>query len=606
MCDRGRHEPDVILSARLCDNWRSVIPSKGMIRQSYCGEKRRRLSSRAWLGGGRGEGSPAMVHNCLSHSATTRYSPQITNVLPPEIPRPSRPPAPARDDKTFGSRQKWRFAVVLAVLLSFAGCATVPNTPSRRTVTLLHFSDYHSHAVPFYSEGETNTAGIARAIGYLRPFADRDDTLIFSGGDMINKGSPSWSDRYRCAEWSWLNGIVDAMAFGNHDADYGPAVFADCRSSITWPILGGNIFDAGGAPLFLHEGKPYAVFERNGARIGVFAVAGDDFRQLVRPAISPADSVTFSDAIETARTIVSQLREIEDVDAIVMIGHQQREEDLALARAVPGIDLIFGTHSHRKSELEQISGTNTWTISPFQYLTYISRVEMAFDCDESDCRLAGIDGGLVAMNPRIAEDADIAARVKAMKAELESDPQYAAMFRPIGTLRRGLTTDGQLEANSPLGSLVLEVMRSSVNAHAAFSTSSSFREPIAPGVILEETLRASLPYPNQILLYDLDASAIGELLRLSVARSGTDFFSQTAGIRYSLEDGAIRNIEIFRDSANPSAGFEPLQPGRTYRIAATDYQARVAPGYREFFSRYNPTESGKEVRDQVREWLKKN
>src|SRR5713101_4687204 len=39
------------------------------------------------------------------------------------------------------------------------------------TVTLLHFSDYHPYAVPFYSEGQTNSAGIARAIAYLKPLA---------------------------------------------------------------------------------------------------------------------------------------------------------------------------------------------------------------------------------------------------------------------------------------------------------------------------------------------------------------------------------------------------------------------------------------------------
>ena len=38
-----------------------------------------------------------------------------------------------------------------------------------------------------------------------------------SGGDMMNKGAPSWSDRYQCAEWSWLNGVADAMALGNHE-----------------------------------------------------------------------------------------------------------------------------------------------------------------------------------------------------------------------------------------------------------------------------------------------------------------------------------------------------------------------------------------------------
>src|SRR5947207_15850152 len=90
---------------------------------------------------------------------------------------------------------------------------------SATTVTFLHFSDYHYHALPFYSEDAPSRGGIARAIGYMRREHARG-ALVFSGGDMINKDSPAWSDKYGCAEWPWFNGVVDAMAFGNHDSDY--------------------------------------------------------------------------------------------------------------------------------------------------------------------------------------------------------------------------------------------------------------------------------------------------------------------------------------------------------------------------------------------------
>jgi 5'-nucleotidase/UDP-sugar diphosphatase len=36
-----------------------------------------------------------------------------------------------------------------------------------QTVTLLHFSDYHSHAQPFYSDRGPSQGGIARAIQSL-------------------------------------------------------------------------------------------------------------------------------------------------------------------------------------------------------------------------------------------------------------------------------------------------------------------------------------------------------------------------------------------------------------------------------------------------------
>src|ERR1043166_9395584 len=131
---------------------------------------------------------------------------------------------------------------------------------ARTKIVLLHFSDYHSHALPFYSEGEAEQGGIARAIGYMKRARKADGAVVLSGGDMINKGSPAWSDKYRCAEWPWLNGLVDAMALGNHDFDYGVDVFNDCRKQLRYPIVSAN---TGGL-----EGS--AVIVRKGIRIGVF------------------------------------------------------------------------------------------------------------------------------------------------------------------------------------------------------------------------------------------------------------------------------------------------------------------------------------------------
>ena len=121
-------------------------------------------------------------------------------------------------------RDKGRSWRPLLFLLFFFCSSTYARTTR---ITLLHFSDYHSHALPFYSEGREAQGGIARALAYLRA-EKRRGALVFSGGDMINKGSPAWSDKYQCAEWPWFNGIIDAMALGNHDPDYGIAAFQRC------------------------------------------------------------------------------------------------------------------------------------------------------------------------------------------------------------------------------------------------------------------------------------------------------------------------------------------------------------------------------------------
>ena len=49
--------------------------------------------------------------------------------------------------------------VLLTSLLLLSACQTT------RTVTLVGMTDYHSHAVPFYSEGEPGQGGVARIFG---------------------------------------------------------------------------------------------------------------------------------------------------------------------------------------------------------------------------------------------------------------------------------------------------------------------------------------------------------------------------------------------------------------------------------------------------------
>jgi len=492
-------------------------------------------------------------------------------------------------------KKPYRFMVLLMLLLP-----VIPASAQQtRTITLLHFSDYHSHAVPFYAEGQPGMAGIARAIAYLKPFSEDPSTLIFSGGDTMNLGSPAWSDKYRCVEWSWFNGIVDAMAFGNHDADYGPEVFERCRAQVAYPILSANTLDKEGQPLFQYDHKSYAVFEVNGLKIGVFALAGADFDRLIKPELRPVAGTTFADRIQVARQVVGALRDRENVNAVVLIGHALREEDIALAQTVPGIDLIFGTHSHRKEALTYIPGTQTAMISPFQYLSYMSKLELRF----TEGVLTEVRGGLVRMGNDLPEDPEIAGKIVRMQADLQADPQYAPLFQPIGEAAVELSTEGQFTGESVLGNLVTDILRSATKTHMAVSTSSSFREPIPPGKILEEGLRTALPYKNRILIYEMRVAQIQELLNYSVSRSGSDFFSQVSGVRFRIVNREAAHIQILKDPMNPEAGYSPLDPAETYRVATLAFQGLVAGGYKEIFAKALYRDTGLDVWDQVRSFI---
>ena len=422
----------------------------------------------------------------------------------------------------------WRLAVDGSLLVASRSLPPTANRqpPTDTTVTLLHFSDYHSHALPFYTD-QGERGGIARAIGYLEQ-QKRAGALVFSGGDMINKGAPAWSDQYQCAEWPWFNGIVSAMAFGNHEPDYGREAFDRCRKQLKYPVLSAN------TPGF----KPYVVLRTKGMRIGVFALAGDDFPKLVK-------GYTFSDPVAAARSVVATLREKERVDAVVLIGHQSVEDDYALARAVPGIDLIFGSHSHLERHLTQIPDTKTAFVSPGQYLTNISRVELTID----DGRVQHVRGGLIPVEGSLPAAARIEKRVAEMQRELER--LHPDLFAPIGNLATPMSTE-------TVAQRTLAIMREAAKADVAVSTKSSFRGALPAGTLTLESLRAAMPYDNELVVCTMSE----------------------AQLRGVLDDAYVT----------------PFEPKSQYRVATTDYLAFVA-------NKFDCEKTGLHVREELRKRL---
>lgn len=483
----------------------------------------------------------------------------------------------------------------LLLLLPFSLLTACQTT---RTVTLVGLSDYHSHAVPFTSEGQAGQGGVARAIAYLKEAKGRGDTLVLSGGDTVNKGVPTWSDEYPCVEWPWFNGWVDAMALGNHDMDYGAEVFERCRSSINYPVLGANLLKEDGTPYFQVDGHPYLVREVGGVRLGLFAVAGPDFARLVKKENLPAGT-RWADSLETAKRIVTELREQEHVDAVVFFGHEGLEDDEAMARAVPGIDVILGTHSHYRGELRLIPGTRTYYVSPYQYLAYVSEVRLQFQ----GRKLEQVTGGLVKLDASRPEDPEIAARVAQLQQRLKE--KHPERFQVLGRLPRALPDDGISTDEAPIGQWATEVVRQAAGVHAFFATSSSFRGGLPAGEVTVEDFYAAIPYRNTVAVAEMTGAQLQEWLTLTESRRGLDGFSQFSGVRYTVKDGKPADVEILKDPAHPEAGYTRLDPAATYRLGTTDFQAYTAQGYRDLFAKAsNPRRTDLDVHTLLIEALK--
>lgn len=477
-----------------------------------------------------------------------------------------------------------RFLSLFVVLLFAGGCVLPPlpvpvvQESGPITIEIYHLSDYHSHALPDFAEGEAERGGIAEAIGLLQQ-VDAENVLIFNGGDMMNLNNPIWSDEYTCTEWAWLNNLVDGMALGNHEFDYGPEAFTQCSYDVTYPIISAGLVMSETLTPLLPE---YVVYEVGGIKIGAFAVTGNDFPRIVPADLIPAGTRWLTEAEELARVaeIVDILRNQEEVDLVVSLGHQAEAEDFAMAQAVPGIDLILGTHSHLKQPFQQIEGSETYYIAPFQYLAYISHVTATFE----DGELVGMDGRLISINAETPSNAILAEKVAAMQTDLEA--KYPERFEVLGEADVLIDNQGINLGETPIGNFVTDIARQAVDAHAFFSTSSSFRAALTPGPITREDYLTALPYRNTIVTVEMSGEALLELLAYSASRRGSDMFSQISGLRYTLDTvtNEVSNVEILVDPMAVSAGYQPVDPADTYLIATTNFQALIARGYSDLFA----------------------
>ena len=119
----------------------------------------------------------------------------------------------------------------------------------------------------------------------------------------------------------------------------------------------------------------YTIVEREGVRIGVFGVLGEDAE-----ACAPESGLEFEPIVETSKEVVKEL-EKEEVDMIVCLSHsgtneeEDKSEDEILAKEVPEIDVIVSAHTHTKLDRHIKSG-DTYIVSAGSYGEYLGDLKM--------------------------------------------------------------------------------------------------------------------------------------------------------------------------------------------------------------------------------------
>ena len=239
------------------------------------------------------------------------------------------------------------------------------NTDAKKhkQLVILHTNDTHSTILPL--NPNIDNKDIAGRGGFLRRInmikeqrSQNPGLLLFDSGDF-SQGSGYYTLFKGEVEIGLMNQMgYDAATIGNHEFDFGMDNMAKLFRMANFPIVCSN-YDCTGTVL---EGlvKPYIIINRDGVKIGVFALA-PPLKGLVFD--GNCEGITYLDPAETGQKYIDILRKQEKCDLVICISHLgwavSEYPDERFLSLTEGCDLVLGGHTHTyMQELEYAPDKN--------------------------------------------------------------------------------------------------------------------------------------------------------------------------------------------------------------------------------------------------------
>ena len=454
-----------------------------------------------------------------------------------------------------------------AILLLLAVFAPPARSADRVTITVLQTSDLHANLLPWdYARGVEADWGLARVATRVRDIrSTARHVLLLDGGDTIQGAPAAWLEARRPRGGPHLmaeamNALgYDAMAVGNHEFNFGMDVLRRAQEDAAFPWLSANTRNAADGSAAFPE---FVVKELGGVRVGVLGLTTPNIPTWERAANRPG--LAWEDPVETARRLVPVLRGAQRCAVVVVLIHSGLEADpstgeaigtgdenrvVALAREVPGIDLILTGHSHRRIPLTRVHGVPV--TQPGRWGEVLARVDLVVERRKGGARVVEVRGsllpsdGTVATDPRIAE----IARPHHERALSYLDEPLATASGPFPGRRARLEDTALLD-------LVNETQLAVTGADLSLTSLLPFRfGGWEAGPLTVRHVYALYPYENQLAVVEIDGARLREVLEHAATFYGTARW----------QDGRL--------AVTPRAGMTPYSfdvlQGASYRLDPT-------------------------------------
>ncbi len=392
----------------------------------------------------------------------------------------------------------------------------------RTRVTLLSTTDLHGNIYPIdYFTDKPDQRGLAKLATLIRQVRkESPELLLLDVGDTI-QGSPleyfhskknlTTPDPMMLV----MNALgFDAMTVGNHEYNFGPKVREKARSEARFPWLSANTVRSGTDETAF---TPYIIKTISGVSVGVLGITTPAIPNWEDP--ENFAGLEFRNAVDSTKHWVSVLREKEKVDLVVVTVHMGLEEDLsssrltpgqfpgentplAIARQIPGVDVILMGHTHRNIPALMVNGVLFSQAG--RWGDRLARVDVTFEKDPfGHWQITSKGSTTIPITDDVKSDPEI----EKLAAPYHSETQ-AWLSKPIGHCAKTINAAESRLSDSALIDLVQRAQLEAGNAEVSFAASFNLNAKIKEGEVSVRDIYSLYTYENTLVVIEASGSQI--------------------------------------------------------------------------------------------------
>ncbi|KGR85667.1 5'-nucleotidase C-terminal domain-containing protein [Lysinibacillus boronitolerans] len=489
-----------------------------------------------------------------------------------------------------------------------------PETPESEdafSLSILHVNDTHARA--------DKLPKLATAVKEQRE--TKKNVLTLHAGDAFS-GTLYFNEFHGKADLALLNEIgFDAMVFGNHEFDLGSSpeghqALADFVKGAKFPFVDANTdfsADAKFTGLFTdlvssepENGKIYSgiVKEIDGEKVGIFGLTTEETMDIASP-----DKITFTNYIDEAKKAVAAFEGmgVNKIIALTHIGYNDNpnvDNDILLAKNVPGIDVIVGGHDHTKLEKPFVVDTNTvgeakdatLIVQANEYVNYLGTLDVTFD---GNGIVTKYEGELIDLG-KVVEDEALVKILEPFTAKVNEVSNKEIGVKIAEELANPRATEDNLNSvrsnETALGNIITDGMLAKAQKYTdktvvmALQNGGGIRAAIPAGNITVGQVITVLPFGNTLALMDVTGAELKAAFEVSLKNApkenGGFLHIGGAKLQYdSSKEVGSRVVSIeYLDKA--TGKYVALEDGKKYTVATNAFTAKGGDGFDMFAKAY--------------------